>query len=345
MTRARFPDLAPGRGHYESFFLRAVDPVRPRAMWIRHTVHQAAASMGAGGAAASPTGAPADRPPAASPTAAVWCTVFEDGRPFAVKQSGLTPVVPRGGWIGAGVSTMGPDGACGAATAGGRRASWELSVAGSGPPLEHLTPAWLYRAPLPRTKLESPQPDAVISGHVEVDGRRLEVAGWPGMTGHNWGTEHAARWVWLHGTAFADVPDAWLDIALARVRVGGILTPWVANGAIGLAGTRHRVGGLHRPARVRARPGSLDAELRGPGPIRVRVTSSAARHRTVAFTYADPSGGAHETLNSSLAALRVRLERPGRPPVELATAHGGVYELGLPAGSEHGVALEPFPDP
>jgi hypothetical protein len=31
--------------------------------------------------------------------------------------------------------------------------------------------------------------------------------------------------------------------------------------------------------------------------------------------------------------------------LELATAHGGAYELGLPEGDAHGVAVEPFPDP
>jgi hypothetical protein len=45
--------------------------------------------------------------------------------------------------------------------------------------------------------------------------------------------------------------------------------------------------------------------------------------------------------------VRLRVERPGRPVLELATAHGGAYELGLPAtdAEAHGVAVEPFPDP
>jgi hypothetical protein len=322
---ARFPTVPPERGHYESFYLRAVDPEVPRAIWIRYTVHQR---------------------PGERATAAVWCAVFEaERRPWAVKQSGLEPAIPPGGWIAAGDTTMGPTGARGSAQAADRRAEWELSVAASGPPLHHLPRPWLYRAPLPRTKLESPQPDAVLSGWVEVDGRRLDVVGWPGMTGHNWGAEHAATWVWLHGTAFADTPDAWLDVALGRVRVGGRLTPWVANGAIALDGTRHRVGGMLRRARVDARPGAVTAALRGPAGLRLRVTATAPTDRTVAFAYADPTAGSHEVLNCSLAELHVRLERPGRPPVELATAHGGVYEFGLPAGTPHGVPLEPFPDP
>jgi hypothetical protein len=179
-----------------------------------------------------------------------------------------------------------------------------------------------------------------------VDGRqRIEVAGWRGMTGHNWGTEHAARWVWLHGTAFADEPGAWLDVALGRVRIGRTLTPWVANGALAVDGRRHRIRGLLRPSRVDARPGTLEAQLAGPG-VRARVTLRAPEPQTVAFTYADPGRDeVHEVLNCSLAELHLRVERSGRPPVELATAHGGVYELGLPPDAGHGVPLEPFPDP
>jgi hypothetical protein len=165
------------------------------------------------------------------------------------------------------------------------------------------------------------------------------------MTGHNWGSEHAARWVWVHGTAFADEPGAWLDLALGRVRIGGALTPWVANGALALDGRRHRLGGLlaGRP-RVAARPGALDAELTGAA-VRLRVAVRAPAGQTVAFAYADPGAGSHEVLNCSIAELHLRVERPGRSPRELATAHGGAYELGLPAGSGHGVPLEPFPDP
>ena len=41
--------------------------------------------------------------------------------------------------------------------------------------------------------------------------------GWRGMAGHNWGAQHAERWIWLHGlTADGD----WLDAAIGRVKLG-----------------------------------------------------------------------------------------------------------------------------
>ena len=309
MTDARFPHVPEARGHYESFYLRAVDPERPRGAWIRHTTHQR---------------------PGAAQTGALWCTVWdaEAGPPYAVKQSldGPPPAAFRA-----------------AASAGGRSAAWELEAAGEEPPLRHLPRAWMYRAPLPRTKLESPRPDAVFAGWVEAGGRRTEVAGWRGMVGHNWGSEHAERWVWLHAVLFEDAPGAWLDVALGRVRVGGRVTPWVANGAIALDGRRHALGGLRRRVHVDARPGALSARLPGAG-ADVVVSVRAPEGQTVAFRYADPGGGEHYALNCSIAEVRLRVARPGRPALELATAHGGAYELGVREVAD-GISVEPFPDP
>jgi hypothetical protein len=298
-----------GGGRYESHYLRAVDAARPRAAWIRHTTHQR---------------------PGEEPTGALWCTVWdaEAGPPYAVKQSLPEPPPRR---------------FAATAEALGRSASWDLSAAGDAPALRHLPRAWMYRAPLPRTKLESPLPDAVFTGWVEAGGTRTEVAGWRGMVGHNWGSEHAERWVWLHGVGFEETPGAWLDVAIGRVRVGRVLTPWVANGALALDGRRYQLGGLGRRADVDARPGALSAHLRGAG-VEISLAVRAPEGQTVAFRYADPGGGEHHALNCSIAELHLRVARSGRPALELATAFGGAYELGV-RETDHGVAVEPFPDP
>ena len=93
------------------------------------------------------------------------------------------------------------DGSCG-------EARWSLRFRSDEPELRHLSPAWLYRAPLPRTKLTSPAPAASFDGVLELTGRgAIDCDGWPGMVGHNWGSEHAERWIWLHGLAFAEEPE------------------------------------------------------------------------------------------------------------------------------------------
>src|SRR6201999_277201 len=126
----------------------------------------------------------------------------------------------------------------------GRMAEWELTLAGDDAPLRHLRPALLYHLPLPKTKLEAPVPDGIASGQIVLDGALVDVVGWRATVGHNWGAEHAERWVWLHAAGFEAEPDAWLELAIARVRVGGALSPWIANGAVSIGGRRHRLGGL-----------------------------------------------------------------------------------------------------
>jgi hypothetical protein len=288
-------------GRYESRYVRAVDPNAPRAVWIRHTVLQ------------RPGGAPAR---------SLWCTVWDAaaGPPVAVKS---TPGVTG--------AQFGADAVSGGATAGPHCASWELTVADAAPPLRHLPHPLLYRAPLPRTKLESPAPAARISGTVEADGRRLALDAWPGMVGHNWGAQHAERWLWLHGIGFDGARDAWLDVAVGRVRVGPLTTPWIANGALELEGRRRPLRGR---AEVGARPGEANVAIGG-----VRVRARAPLEQTIGWVYADPPGGEHHSLNCSIAAIEGTVD--GRT---LATAHCGVYELGM-RERDHGVPVAPFPDP
>jgi hypothetical protein len=312
-------------GRYESWFLSARDaePGRsPRALWIRHTRHRAAG--------------------AAAETVATWCTLFDPaaGPPAAVKESG--PRFPGSSLAGAG-------GFRGEAHARGRMAAWDLAVTGAGAPLRHLRPAALYRTPVPRTKLEAPVPDGHAGGRLAIDGRALEVVGWRATVGHNWGAEHAERWVWLHAAGFEDEPDAWLELTLARIRVGGATLPWVANGAVSIAGERLRLGGLgHIPGvRVVALPGRLEAIVPGQR-AEVRLAVHADLDQVAGFRYAgvtaDPVTGEREVLHAGLAEVRLGVRRRGRSSAELYTAAGGAYELG---GRDftHGVKLQPYPDP
>jgi hypothetical protein len=312
-------------GRYESWFLSARDaePGRsPRALWIRHTRHRAAG--------------------AAAETVALWCTLFDpaQGGPAAVKESSAR--FP-------GSALAGPGEFRGEAHARGRMAAWELGVSGVGPPLRHLRPHALYRTPVPRTKLEAPVPDGDAGGRLAIDGRMLEVAGWRATVGHNWGAEHAERWAWLHAAGFVDEPEAWLDLALARIRVGAATLPWVANGAMCLRGERFPLGGLgHVPGvRVVALPGRLEAIIPGSR-AEIRLAVHTDLDHVVGFRYAgvgaDPVSGEREVLHAGLAEVRLGVRRRGRATAELYTAAGGAYELGGRRFT-HGVRVQPYPDP
>ena len=311
---ARWPTVQPGRGHYESFYLRAVHPTQPRGVWIRYTV-----TMPAGG----------------EPYGQLWFTYFDRDapRPVAVRVDAGEAATGSEAWIRLGDSTFGPSEVVGRAASAGGSVAWSLRAGSGEPPLQHLPRDWMYRARLPRTKLLTLSPATVFDGTLEVDGETVDVAGWPGMVGHNWGEEHAARWIWLHGLAFDDHgADTWLDVAVGRITVGPVTTPWVANGALSLDGERLALGGLGR--RVTVVADDDHCVLRPPGKgVTVTATAAAPSDAFVEWDYPGPDGSQRRVVNCSVADLTVRIERPGAARVELTAPHRAAYELGREDGA------------
>jgi hypothetical protein len=315
----RFPYFG-DEGGYESFYVRAVDPDRPRSVWLRHTVLQA---------------------PGADPVGSVWATVFDAARPAPLAYKSSAPNPEPEGWLRVGPSDFEPDGVRGATPDGA--ASWDLTWTGGEPSLHHLPKSIMYSAPLPRTKLESPRPAVHVSGTVNVAGVTTNMDNWPGMVGHNWGAQHAERWIWLHGTLFDDRPDAWLDIALGRIRIGPLLTPWIANGVVSIGGDRLRVGGPTAHAKVQEHPTALDLRVDSHD-ARLRLTVHGNRSQTAVWRYSDPDGEEHHVANCSIAEVEAIVSPHDGAAVVLRTAHGGAYELGAREAPQ-GLPVLPFPDP
>jgi hypothetical protein len=325
--RARFGEVAAKAGHYESFYLKACRPDGGLGIWIRHTVHKR---------------------PGEESTGSIWFTLFDRDAPgpratkVTVLESELS--VPAGGWIRVVGAEIGPGRAEGSIDSEALAATWSLRFAGDTDPCRYLPADWLYEAPLPRTKFVAPVPDAVFEGTLEVGGRAIEVSGWPGMIGHNWGTEHAERWVWLEGTGFADAPGTWFDAGAAKVRLGRRVSPWVPSGMLALDGVRHRLGGLGaiRSSQIEESPDGCSFVLPGKD-IVVRGRVEAPRKDFVGWVYADPTGDEHHTINCSVADLGLTVERPGLPDRVLTLPGGAAYELGM-RETDHGVPIQPFPD-
>ncbi len=324
---AVFPHASERAGMYESFYLRAVSPHEPIGVWIRYTVHK-------------PSGAP--------PRGSLWCTVFDArlGRPFQHKLTTEELGVPEGGWISIGSAQLTPHGAegeCG-------DARWSLRFASVEPELRHLPRAWMYRAPLPRTKLTNPLPAASFEGTVELPDpasgstRTIELSGWRGMVGHNWGAEHAERWIWLHGVDFEEDPAAWLDVAIGRIRIGRWMTPWVANGALSIDGRRLPLGGLGaRGLLVAETPQRCRLSLPGAEGMTIDAHIDTPAETQAGWRYADPDGGEHDVSNCSIASLAMTVRQPGHPARTLHTPHGAAYELGM-REHDHGIPIAPFAD-
>jgi hypothetical protein len=323
VTRARFGELSAG---YESFYLRACRPEGGLGIWIRYTVH---------------------RRPDAEPTGSLWFTLFDADAPAptATKLTLPGPEAGRGDWIRIGDARFGDGAAAGSVRADGApQARWDLRFEGA-EALRHLPRGWMYKAPIPRTKLVSPHPEARFSGSVTVEGREIALEGWPGMVGHNWGSQHAERWIWMHGIGFDGAGEGtWIDAALGRIRVAGMTTPWIGNGAVSLDGERLPLGGPEKARRTRVdeAPDRVEFVLPGRG-VEVAGSISAPRERFVGWVYADPDGSEHHVVNCSVADMALSVTRGDRPPLALSAPGLATYELGM-RERDHGMPIQPFPD-
>ena len=324
---ARFPAVKRRRGHYESFYIKACRPGGGRGIWIRHTVHKR---------------------PGAEPKGSIWFTFFdaEAEGPHATKIT-VGPEqlsVPAGEWIRVQDAEIGPGHASGSVSTDALSASWELRFAGKAGPCAYLPAEWLYKARLPKTKFVAPHPDVTFEGTLTLDGESISLDGWPGMIGHNWGTEHAERWVWLEGTGFGDHEDTYFDAGAARIQVGRWTSPWIPSGMLRLNGTEHRLGGpkYARKAQITERPTSCEFELPGDGVI-VRGRVSAPQKDFVGWVYADPAGPEHNTVNCSISDLELEILREGRPADKLELKGGAAYEFGM-RETDHGIPIQPYPD-
>jgi hypothetical protein len=324
---ARFPGVAAKAGHYESFYVKACQPGGGRGIWIRHTVHKR---------------------PEAEPNASIWFVFFdreaEGPRATKVTVPAAELSAPAGSWIRVDGAEVGPGRARGAVDTDAVQASWDLTFSGDAEPCKYLPSDRLYETRLPKTKFVAPFPDARFNGQLELDGETIELAAWPGMIGHNWGSEHAERWVWLEGTGFEGSPDTYFDAGAARIALGPWTTPWVPSGMLMLEGEPHRLGGFGqiRDATIEESPGECSFVLPGKDMV-VRGKVSAPKKDFVGWVYADPKGPEHNTINCSVADLALTVERPALPPLQLSLPGGAAYELGM-RETNHGIPVQPYPD-
>ena len=302
---------------YESWYLKASHPSEPLGVWIRYTTHQK---------------------PDGPERGSLWFTLFNEGEPLAAKVTPGPEALSRGD--GAFIRIGDSEFADGRVQGSALDATWDLTFEHAEPELRHLPREWMYKAPVPRTKLTSPFPAARFSGTVAFGDRHVALDRWPGMVGHNWGSEHAERWIWMNGSSFEGRgDDTWIDVAIGRIKVGPWTTPWIANGVLSLDGTRHVVGGLERArgTKIDEHPDRCTFALPGKD-FTIRGEVHAPRERFVGWIYADPDGAEHNTVNCSIASLRI-----DGPDFSLSTSHGAAYELGM-RETDHGMPIQPFPD-
>jgi Tocopherol cyclase len=312
------------RGHVESYFVKANDAEGRRALWLKATI------------IASST-----RP--AHAMAEAWAVVFDrQGKHVAVKES-----VP---FAAASFSREGlavdigkylrfdSGGTRGGIGRGEHEVSWDLSWKRNGGALVHFPVAKMYSGAFPKSKLVTPYPDLDISGSITVDGQKLDIKSWRGMQGHNWGRGHADLYAWGQCNRWDQDVDTMVEAVSARVRVGPVLTPLITMVCVRHEGKEYR---LSRPRHLMRNRGEVHPRRWFFGAkeraIAVEGDFSAQTDDFVGLYYPNPDGQMTYCLNTKIAHGRVRIELPGREPLDLTT-HGAALELGTKDAS-HGVQM------
>jgi len=311
LDRPRFPDGA--AGHVESWFWRANHPTRRRALWIKATVL---------------------RPDDGPPTADAWVTVFTPGAAFGLRRT--IPLTDARFPAPLDLDVAG----CRftATTLRGRLADtvhqvgWDLRFDASplGAPLCIFPSQRMLDGPLPRNKTITPAPAATMQGHLDVDGERWELEGWPAMRGHNWGPAHAEHYAWGHAL-FLDTDGSvhtLVEGISARIRIAGRLTPWLSALVIRRGDREYRFDRLVDLWRQRPDVGDLSWTLSMRGPAgRARLSMRALPEEVACLGYDNPDGLRRYCLNSKLAEVELRVDPRDGDGFSCHSPHGGALEF------------------
>ncbi len=308
-----------GRGHVESHFLKLNDPPGRRALWLKATIlHK--------------LGEPA--------VAEAWAIAFdrELGHvaakqvvPFESASFSREELLIRVADVAiASARTQG------VVAADGARIEWSLAFEGDAAPFVPLSQR-LYADGTGNAKIVSPHPDLRFSGHYRVGDRRVEVDGWRGMQGHNWGRRHTHLYAWVHCNVWED-RDLVLEGITARVKLGPLLPPPITLVIAAHAGERHAFtlpGSLWR-ARGQIAPRAWEFRAAN-ATARIAGRFSADTGDFAGLHYENPDGAMTYCLNSKIARGHVRLEVAGRPAIE-ATTRAAALEIGT-RDPDHGVKM------
>lgn len=233
-------------------------------------------------------------------------------------------------------SALHQDGARGQVEGDGHRARWELSWR----PAAHahrLLPPIMYRGGgLGESTVTGPNLDVAMSGSIEVDGRRVDLAGEAGNQSHLWGRAHPHRWAWAHCNGFDGRPGATLELLTARLR-RGIELPGMTVACLYLDGRAYRWNRFASMPLCDAHVGPTSYRVSAWRPdVRIDALFRCRPGQMVATPYVDPGGGApcwcHHTEIADVVVDVWRRGRLGRWRLDeqLMSAGRGHFEVGRP---------------
>ncbi len=310
LNAPRWPQ-APRGGFNEAWYLVASEPRAGLGLWVRYAV-----DIARNGAQQF----------------ALWGSWFDRDRAersFALKNLLPAAAISRSS-VEFGSGSLSAEGCSGEVEGGGHALRWRLSF-GQGAPGEEAVPGWLLApARLRGSGFVLPHPAATVTGAVEVDGRMIELSRVPAGQAHLWGRSRWPGWAWARCSAFAEDPEASIDL-LDVIGPGGVRVPMIT---IRFRGEVHRFGDLPWIALTRSRPAApswhfsaQDARLAIDGVVR------AAPAQMVQVQYSEPDGILHHCVNSEIASMEVRVRSRTlvgagfRPEITLTSKSGACLEF------------------
>jgi hypothetical protein len=212
--------------------------------------------------------------------------------------------------------------------------SWDLSW--SAPATELARPLCLLptqamvEGPFPRSKLLTPFPLIRVHGQLEVWGERIELDGWPGMQGHNWGREHAWEYAWgqCHFGDADGEPFCSVEGFSGRVRMAGLVTPILSGMVVRRGSHEYRFDRIFDVWRQQAEIDDLrwTLSMKGPGGD-AWLEMTARPEEMVCLGYDNPDGRLSHCYNSKLARVRLRVNPVNAEGFSCTSEHGGALEL------------------
>lgn len=319
-------DPSSDAGHVESYFLKGNHPVEPVAWWLKFTIFQ-----------------PDGRPEKA--TADVWAIVF-DGKTHdhvAVKESypvGSCELGRSKVGIRFGDSTFTTGLTRGGAKTGDNRIHWDLAFDPVGETFHHFPNEKLYQTKVPSSKALSPYPDTRFRGWIEANGRRLDVSGWKGMQGHNWGSKHTDLYAWGHCSLWdSGEDDTFFEGFTGKLKLGPLWTPPVTRLFLRYRGKNYPMlslkGTISPGCRIETNRWTFDVEAKE---YRLKGYMQSSKDDMVGLYYHNPKGPLTHCLNSKIARCELTLTERGRKIVELASSHASALEVAT-HDTDHGVKM------
>ena len=320
---ANAPRFSGKRGHVESYFWRANDPERPRALWLKATVLA---------------------PLHGEPVAEGWFIWFdgERNRTIAGKETVSLSTARYEGQdeapeirVGKFAFDVGARGTARGSVktrAGEPRfdLAWTPDASPIAAPLSLLRLRALREGPFPRGKFLTPFPSLRFTGRVSLPDETVELAGWTGMQGHNWGPEHSFEYVWGQCVfpAKNGQPEALVEGASGRVKIAGRTTPRMSTLQVRRGVEIYRFDRVLDLWRQDSRVEGDRWLLRMSGPDgEARLDVDATNRPIACLGYANPDGQLSYCLNSKLAKVSLQVQPSRGGAFEYSSEHGGALEF------------------